>query len=95
MQTIWKYELQIIDVQTISLALDAVILSVGYQRNHAEQRDMLCLWAQVAPNMLRRPRTIEIHGTGNRSIDPATPRTFIGTVPMPNGLVWHVFERLP
>jgi hypothetical protein len=95
MQTIWKYELELTDVQQLRMPLHAVILSVAYQRNLQEQRDMLCLWALVDPTRSHVPRTIEIHGTGNHSIDPQYTQLFIGTVPMPNGLVWHVFERVP
>lgn len=95
MQTIWKYELQITDEQELKIPPNADILSVAYQRNNDEQRDMLCLWAMVQPSRLQMSRFIEIHGTGNPSIDPQYTRIFIGTVVMPNNLVWHVFERVP
>lgn len=87
MKTIWKFPLSITGQQQISMPEGAEILCVQVQRGQ------VCLWALVNPNFVKKPRTIEIFGTGHE-VDDA-PRTYIGTVqvhPMGSDLVWHVFE---
>ncbi len=85
---IWKYQLQIIDMQTILVPPDFEILSVGNQNGN------LCLWLLVdskapADEVLH----IEIIGTGNHIYDDmGVERKFIGTV-IARPFVWHVFER--
>jgi hypothetical protein len=38
-------------------------------------------------------RVIEIYGTGNpHPADPSFLRSYIGTVQMMDGLVWHVYD---
>jgi hypothetical protein len=86
-KTIWKFPLSITDQQQISMPEGAEILSVQVQRGQ------VCLWALVNPNLAKKPRTIEIFGTGHEVDD--SPRTYIGTVqvhPMGSDLVWHVFS---
>ncbi|WP_417459103.1 hypothetical protein [Kordiimonas sp.] len=87
--TIWKYELEITDLQRVAMPKGAKILSVGKQGAYA------CLWAMVDENEdATEERCIEIVGTGNpmhRSMGFA--RRFIGTVVM-TPFVWHVFERV-
>jgi hypothetical protein len=83
--TIWKFELEVTDLQEVVMPSGAEILSVG------NQDGKLCLWAMVSPTATQ---DIEIIGTGNTI--PHTPsyveRVLIGTVIMPP-FVWHVFER--
>ncbi len=86
---IWKYQLQITDMQTILVPLDFEILSVGNQDGN------LCLWLLVNS---KAPATevlhIEIIGTGNPIYnDMGVDRKFIGTV-IVGPFVWHVFERI-
>ncbi len=84
---IWKYPLDVTDVQKVMMPKGAMILSAQVQR------DILCLWALGDPEQPKEARFIEVIGTGN----PTTvqDRVFIGTADMGNGsLVWHVFERL-
>lgn len=87
MHTIWKYELKIADEQTIRMPIGATILSVGLQGG------LLVMWAKVDPAKWgagrAEDRTIYVMGTGNPFDEDA--KQFIGTVQMPNGLVWHVF----
>lgn len=90
MKTIWKYPLDVTDVQIIELPDKAEILTVG------NQGGMICLWALVSPNTNPTCRTIEIIGTGNPVEDlPAeyASRKFIGTVSQ-SPFIWHVFERI-
>lgn len=85
---IWKFELQITDMQTKKMPVGAKILSV------ANQNGSLCLWAMCDTKKPGEDRVIEIIGTGNPvHMDMGVERTFIGTVVM-NPFVWHVFERV-
>lgn len=87
MKTIWKFELQINDMQELTMPDGAEILSV------ANQNDKLCLWAMVNPSNENRRRYIEIIGTGRHIVEGmGIDREFIGTVFI-GPFVWHVFER--
>lgn len=86
---IWKFELQITDLQEVTMPDGAELLSV------ANQNGSLCLWAMVDPDPYKekRHRYIEIIGTGNPIlVDVAIDRKFIGTAVV-SPFVWHVFER--
>ena len=86
---IWKFELQIEDMQEVRMPAGSEILSV------ANQRGTLCLWAMVDVSKKATPefRYIEIIGTGLPvASDMGVDRRFIGTV-LFDPLVWHVFER--
>lgn len=85
MKRIYKYPIEITDVQNVMLPFGAEILCVQFQQ------EQLCLWAIVNDNT-PEPRTIYIFGTGHDMDD--TPRRYIGTVQQHGGaLIWHVFER--
>ena len=84
---IWKYELEIADMQEVTMPDGAELLSV------ANQDGNLCLWAMVDPSKEKRRRYIEIIGTGNPIFtDMGVDREFIGTAVV-DPFVWHVFER--
>lgn len=98
---IWRYQLQITDRQTVRMPFGYTLLSVAPGRptpavigyNHH-----IDLWVQVpvradpgAGEFTEVPVDIQIMGTGYSM--PQVPLAFIGTVVMPNELVWHVFER--
>lgn len=84
---IWKYELQITDLQPVEIPEGAELLSV------ANQNGRLCLWAMVDGDRPLETRHIEIIGTGNPvPTDMGVDRRFIGTAVI-NPSVWHVFER--
>ncbi len=83
-KTIWKYDLSILDEQTILISVGAEILSV------ACQREIPVLWAKVYPDGPQIYRKVQMRGTGH----PLNGRegTFVGTAIMAGGaLVWHVF----
>lgn len=84
-QTIWKYELEITDRQTILMPAKARILSVQVQH------ERLCLWALVNPVLTKEERHFEVFGTGHPV--PNRRRAYLGTVQISGGsLVFHVFE---
>lgn len=83
MKTIWKYELQITDVQRVPLPAKAIIQSV------AVQRDTICLWATVDTELPVEPRKILLVGTGHDT-KHCLGLQFVGTVVM-EPFVWHVF----
>ncbi len=83
-KTIWKYELQMKDQQTIEMPKGAELLSVQVQFG------IPVLWALVNPDAELVSRRIGTHGTGH-SIQHGG--RFIGTYQVCNGeLVFHVFE---
>jgi hypothetical protein len=83
--TIWKYRLEIIDKQTITMQAGAKILSV------ANQDGTICLWSLVDPSQSTSKRTFEVMATGGPMPDEGT-REFLGTLQI-YSLVLHVFER--
>lgn len=85
--TIYKYPIQITDVQKVKLPIEAQILTAQMQG------DALCIWAIVDEAATdTEERTIEVFGTGHPM--GQVFRQYIGTVQMQGGaLVWHVFER--
>lgn len=87
--TIWKFPLKMIDDQFVQMPNGAQILTAQCQGEE------LCLWALVNPKAEKKPRHIEIFGTGHpvpKSM--GVDRRYIGTAQQHNGiLVWHVFER--
>lgn len=86
---IFKYKLELVDEQWLQTKHRVVkVLSV------AEQDGELCLWAVMDSSEThdRRQRRIFIVGTGNPFPVIGTG-SFIGTVLMSDGLVWHVFEE--
>jgi hypothetical protein len=88
MKTIWKYKLELTDVQNILMPESARILSVQFQRRE------LCLWALLDPEEPKMRRRIRIVGTGNPMPDHGSIWWFIGTVQQEEyGLVWHVFAE--
>lgn len=89
-KTIWKFDLEFLDMQPIKMPENAEILSVG------EQDGKLKIWALVKPDNAKVTRDFEIFGTGhNVYCDMGIERKFMGTVQMKeHGLVWHIFERI-
>lgn len=83
--TIFKYRLDIENLQIIEMPIGAQILHVDNQRGE------LCLWALVTPGMITKDRVIEIIGTGQPMDDYS--RKHIGSAVV-GPYVWHVFERM-
>lgn len=82
---IWKYVLEIKDVQQISMPESAKLLTVQVQNN------ALCLWALVDKAKPMVEKMIKIYGTGNEIPFFTRAKDYIGTVQM-GQLVWHVFK---
>jgi hypothetical protein len=82
---IFKYPLKIEDEQIVLIGGGGQVLSVGVQDNR------LFVWALVDQSYNAVPIRFYIVGTGNPANHVASNLRFVGTVQMPNGLVWHVF----
>ena len=92
MQTIFKYPLEMQDLQKIEAPKGAKFLRVQMQ----ESLDGPALWAYVDSDADPEERVILITGTGKEiKVDPKKLR-FLDTFQMSDGaLVWHVFEVVP
>lgn len=84
MATIWKTQLQLTDEQAVDLPANSIPLAAH------EQNGVLCVWWLVAPLAQRCKRIVAIHGTGNPA-EISEHERHVGTVLMPDGMVWHVF----
>ena len=87
---IYKYDLDVTDVQHIQLPAGSEILTVQ------TQFDIPRLWALVDPNESdTEERTIEMFGTGHDiHCDMGIDRKYIATFQIRAGnLVFHAFER--
>lgn len=84
MRTIWKFPLEVTDLQTIQMPVDAHFLSVG------QQDDELMLWALVDPENQLIPTTFAIYGTGHPIGAAESDEYHVGTVQV-GPYVWHVF----
>lgn len=86
--TIWKFSLDIQDVQSFEMPNGAKILSVQVQDGTP------CLWAFVNSSAQKEERRFHIFGTGHRIPPHFSEEHYIGTVQTHEGaLVWHVFEE--
>jgi len=86
MKKIFKYELEVTDIQHPKLPLGYEILSAG------EQNGKLFIWALVNSKNTPINTTIAIVGTGNPIMFNIDDFTFINTIQCANGLVLHVFH---
>ena len=89
---IYKYKLEITDEQVIPFPVDQIAIPLSV----AEQRGELVLWAFVSTHsdmISSNELYVRIIGTGNPITDEINLNTFVGTVVMSNGLVWHVFSE--
>jgi hypothetical protein len=83
MKSIYKYLLDIVNSQSISIPQNSQFLRVG------EQNGKLMLWVEIDTMVAIEPVNIEVWGTGHPM--PDTPRGYIDSCQMSNGLVWHVY----
>ena len=83
-KTIYKYEIPVTDTAVVTMPRWAEILKIGEQNND------LFLWAIVDPGNDPINRVFYVRGTGH----PMTgyEGSYLGTVQMRSGLVWHVFD---
>lgn len=88
MKRVYKYQLEVTDLQVQELREGYKILHV------ASQHDTLCIWVEVdtqaPPEMVR----FLIVGTGH-AFPPAGEFEYVGTALMLNGnLVWHLYVQV-
>lgn len=86
MDSIFKRDLLQIPEQQISMAKHARILCVQLQDSAPH------IWYTHHNNEPLEPRTIYMRGTGQQCT--GFEGSYIGTVQMPNGLVWHYFDSI-
>lgn len=88
MKKIYKYPVEVADVQTILLPLGAQILTVQ------EQNGQPYIWAIVNPETDSEPRRFRLYGTGY-NIETDNVLKYIGTFQLLCGrLVFHLFEEV-
>lgn len=80
---IWKWDLQVTDLQTVNVPIGAKLLTVQTQNSLPR------LWALCNEQAPRRALRIAMYGTGN-PVD-SYPGTYIATFQV-GDLVFHVFE---
>ena len=89
-KVVYKYKLEILTIQNVTLPINSEILSIQ------KQRDELYLWALIELNEDEtETRCIEINGTGyNLNYNMNINRTYLTTVCMSDNLVLHIFELI-
>jgi len=86
MKSIWKFPIDLLDRQEISLPSDARILCVQTQSG------LPFMWAKVDTEAQKEKRTFRLIGTGHPIEDDSL--SYIGTFQIYNGsLVFHLFEE--
>lgn len=85
MKSIYKYPIEVVDEQEVSMPIGAKILCVQLQYGKP------CLWVEVnLDEAVHEKRKVFVHGTGNRYEEH---QRYIGTFQLSNGnFVFHVFE---
>lgn len=87
-KSIWKFPLEITDVQQIEMPADAEILTIQTQDGQP------CIWALVSLNAPKKKVAFEIFGTGH-PVPENAKRRYVGTYQLSGGaLVFHCFELL-
>lgn len=84
MKTIYKYPLEIVDVQTVKTNKSYKVVLVG------NQEGQLCLWLQVDTEKPTIDLQIVIKGTGHE-IPKNPPLTHLGSA-IVGAFVWHVYR---
>ena len=83
-KSIWKYDLEIDDEQSIDVPEGAKMLTAQIQKGN------LCVWAIVDPRSEKKPRKFYVFGTGHHN--DFAGKDYLGTVQIHEGnLVFHVF----
>lgn len=84
MHTVWKFPIQILDVQDVMMPPHAEIIHAGL-----DPQGQPCVWARVKPTDVKVERGVYLTGTGtpipdgdNRHVGSFTHGPF----------VWHVWE---
>lgn len=91
--TIWKFELQVTDVQRVRMPVGSRLLYVGAQDRGGPWVSLQpTLWALVDPNAPYVDRLIAVVGTGNPAPDVDDEDSiYVGTA-ICGALVWHIFD---
>jgi hypothetical protein len=85
MRVIYKYPLDIVPVQHLTLPVGANILCVQ------EQYQKAWIWAIVDPEAVTTTRTVNIIGTGHAAYN-IDGDNYVGTVQLAQqALIWHIF----
>lgn len=85
--TIWKYDLELTDIQTIRMPERAKVLTAQ------NQFQKIRLWALVNPDLPTEQRNFRIIGTGHDILESNETLKYISTFQLENGSpVWHIFE---
>ncbi len=86
-KSIWKFAIEVEDLQAITIPKSAIILSVQVQNGQ------ICIWAIVNPSAPTVERVIRMAGTGHDLTNRPVLGEFIGTVQI-NGeqFIFHVFD---
>ena len=82
--TIWKYPLEIKDLQQLQVPRGGKVLSCGRDPN-----GQICVWILVYPERPKHIRAFRIFGTGN-PFEAPDMHTFIGSI-ADGPFMWHVF----
>ena len=86
MKTIWKYTLDPNDLK-INMPIGARILTAR------EQRDRICVWAEVHDDSHTEQRNFVVVATGQEM--PEGILKYLGTASLNSGaLIFHVYERV-
>lgn len=86
MKTIWKYELQANQIQTVSIPFGGQILSA-----HAKADNAPIMWVLVDPDMPMQERSLGIYTT-NTAL-PDNPGRYISSFTIYEGMLeFHLFE---
>ena len=86
-KTIWKYELNIRDKQTVIMPKDAKIVSIQTQGHAAS------IWAIVDPEAETEEVEFHMFGTGHPISDEEYKRRYIGTIQIRSS-VFHCFQKI-
>jgi hypothetical protein len=84
--TIWKFPLEVTDVQEIELPYHSRCLDLQVQDG------VPCLWALVCPDEIKLKRKVSIYGTGHDVPKGLLYGHYLGTFQLHDGdLVFHAF----
>lgn len=85
MKKIWKFPLEVTDLQKIRIPKNSTLLTVQ------AQREVPCLWALVETDKESEERFIRIAGTGHPVLEKIF--RYVGTFQLAKGsFIGHVFE---
>ena len=94
MKTIYKYHLDVTDVQKVLMPKGAEVVDVKpvSDRDGFTEDRYIALWAMVESEAEKETRTFFIAGTGHPLPAGLDLDRHVGTVRDRDALVWHVFD---